>query len=276
MLKQERFEDLALRLRETDDVAVIKRPVRAGTELFSGSTRFTVGRDIPAGHKMAVKAIPDGAPVRKYGQIIGFAKGNIAPGDHAHTHNLEVKDFARDYEFCADARPVDYYPPEKMRYFQGYSRPGGLVGTRNYIAVISSVNCSASVSQYVKDRFKTDEFRRDFPDVDGVIAFTHKSGCAIQPGEPHQLLMRVLAGIARHPNIAGYVMIGLGCEVNQVQFIRKEFKLDELKPGESAPTFLTIQSAGGVRRTVDAAAAAVAKLLPAANDLRRTPQPTRS
>src|SRR5207249_4053648 len=176
MLKQERFEDLALRLRETDDVAVIKRPVRAGTELLSGSTRFTVGRDIPAGHK---------------------------------------------------------------------------------IAVISGVNCSASVSQYVKDRFKTDEFRRDFPDVDGVIAFTHKSGCAIQPGEPHQLLMRVLAGIARHPNIAGYVMIGLGCEVNQVQFIRTDFKLDELKPGESAPTFLTIQSAGGVRRTVDAAAAAV-------------------
>src|SRR5438477_2626374 len=273
MPKQERFEDVALRLRETDDVAGVKRPVRAGTELFSDSTRFTVSRDIPAAHKMAVKPITDGAPVRKYGQIIGFAKGNIAVGDHAHTHNLEVKDFARDYEFCADARPVDYYPPEKMRYFQGYFRPGGQVGTRNYIAVISSVNCSASVSQYVKDRFKTEDFHRDYPNVDGVIAFTHKSGCAIQPGELHQLLMRVLAGIARHPNIAGYVMIGLGCEVNQVQFTRKEYKLDELKPGETAPTFLTIQSAGGVRRTVDAASAAVTKLLPVANDLRRRPEP---
>jgi len=115
--------------------------------------------------------------------------------------------------------------------------------------------------------------QRDFPQVDGVIAFTHKSGCAIQPGEPHQLLMRVLAGVARHPNIAGYVMIGLGCEVNQVQFIRKEYKLDELKPGETAPTFLTIQGTGGVRRTVDAAAAAVRKLLPIAGDLRRQPQP---
>jgi len=109
--------------------------------------------------------------------------------------------------------------------------------------------------------------------VDGVIAFTHKSGCAIQPGEPHQLLMRVLAGIARHPNIAGYVMIGLGCEVNQVQFIRSDYKLDELKPGEAAPTFLTIQNTGGVRKTVDAAAAAVAKLLPVANALQRTRQP---
>jgi altronate hydrolase len=272
MAKEERFEDMALVLRDTDDVAVLRRPVRAGTELFNASQRFTVHRDIPAGHKLAIKTVADGAPVRKYGQIIGFAQGTIQPGDHVHTHNLVMKDFARDYGYCADARPVDYYPPEKMRFFQGYARPGGRVGTRNYIAVISSVNCSASVSHYVRDRFKTEEFRRDFPNVDGVIAFTHKSGCAIQPGEPHQLLQRVLAGIARHPNIAGYVMIGLGCEVNQVQFIRKDFKLDELRPGESAPTFLTIQSTGGVRKTVDAAAAAVSKLLPVANDLRRTPQ----
>src|SRR5206468_2659331 len=167
--------DFALRLRDTDDVAVIKRPVRAGTELLNDSIRLIVGRDIPAGHKIAVKAIPEGAAVRKYGQIIGFAKGNIAAGDHVHTHNLEMKDFARDYGFCADARPVDFYPPDKMRYFQGYARPGGQVGTRNYIAVISSVNCSASVSHYVKDRFKPEDLQRDFPHVDGVIAFTHKS-----------------------------------------------------------------------------------------------------
>ena len=273
MSKEARFADFALLLRDTDDVAVIKRPVRAGTELVNGSIRLIAGRDIPAGHKLAVKAIPDGGPVRKYGQIIGFAKGDIASGDHVHTHNLEMKDFARDYDFCAAARPVEYYPPEKMRSFQGYARPGGRVGTRNYVAVISSVNCSASVSHYVKDRFKIEDLRRDFPNVDGVVAFTHKSGCGIQPGEPHQLLMRVLAGIARHPNIAGYVMIGLGCEVNQVQFIRQEFKLDELKPGETAPTFLTIQSTGGVRRTVDAAAAAVTKILPVTNDNRRVPQP---
>ncbi len=273
MAKQEKFDAFALRLRDTDDVAVIKRSVKAGTELLSDSLCMTTTRDIPAGHKMAIQPIPDGAPVKKYGQVIGFAKGDIAPGDHVHTHNLVVKDFARDYAFCADARPVDSYPAEKVPSFRGFARPGGRVGTRNYLAVISSVNCSASVSHYVKDRFKTEEIRRDFPNVDGVIAFTHKSGCAIQPGEPHQLLMRVLAGIARHPNIAGYVMIGLGCEVNQVQFIRTDFKLDELKPGESAPTFLTIQNTGGVRKTVDAAAAAVAKLLPVANDLHRTAQP---
>src|SRR6266446_4038389 len=270
---QKKFDDFALRLRENDNVAVIKRPFKADTELVNGAVRLTVAKPVPPGHKIALATIADGEPVRKYGQIIGFAKGLIAPGEHVHTHNLEMKDFGRDYQFCVDARPVNYYPADQMRSFQGYLRPGGRVGTRNYLAVISSVNCSASVSHYVKDRFKTEEVRRDFSNVDGVIAFTHKSGCGIQPGEPHQLLMRVLAGIARHPNIAGYVMIGLGCEVNQVQFIRTDFKLDELEPGEAAPTFLTIQNSGGVRKTVDAAAAAVAKLLPIANDLHRTPQP---
>ena len=272
-MANEKFEDFAVLLRENDDVAVIKRTLKAGTELANGSMRLTAQRTIPAGHKVAWRGIRDGDPVRKYGQVIGFAKGNIEPGDHVHTHNLVMKEFSRDYEFCVDAKPVEYYPAGQMRHFQGYARPGGRTGTRNYLAVISSVNCSASVSQYVADRFKTPEFQRDFPNVDGVIAFTHKSGCALQPGEPHKLLQRVLAGVARHPNISGYVMIGLGCEVNQVQFIVKEHKLDQPLPEEARPTFMTIQTTGGVRKTVEAATAAVAKLLPSANDLRRTPQP---
>src|SRR5262249_25873654 len=138
-----------------------------------------VGTNILAGHKIAVTEVPDGAPVRKYGQIIGFAKGRIAPGDHVHTHNLMLKEVGRDYDFCADSRPIDFYPPEQMRSFQGFARRGGRVGTRNYVAVISSVNCSASVSHYIRDRFRTPTFQADFPNVDGVIAFTHKSGCAI-------------------------------------------------------------------------------------------------
>src|SRR5207249_6297615 len=137
----------------------------------------------------------------------------------------------------------------------------------------SSVNCSATVSHYVAERFKGAELERDFPNVDGVIAFTHKSGCGIQTGEPHKLLQRVLAGLARHPNISGYVMIGLGCEVNQVQFLVKDHKLDQPQPGELVPTFMTIQTAGGVRKTVEAAVQAVQKLLPVANDMRRSTQP---
>ncbi|MHB8524479.1 MAG: UxaA family hydrolase [Limisphaerales bacterium] len=268
-----KLEDFALRLHPDDDVAVIRRPIKSGAELAGTEIRLTARRDIPAGHKIALHPVADGAPVRKYGQIIGFAKGSIAPGDHVHTHNLVMKDYDRDYQFCVDARPAKFYPPEHMRYFQGYARPDGRVGTRNYLAVISSVNCSASVSHYVKDRFRPEDLRRDFPNVDGVIAFTHKGGCATPLGEPHQLLQRVLAGIARHPNISGYVMIGLGCEVNQVQFIRKDFNLDKLRPGETAPAFMTIQGTGGVRKTVEAGVNAVLKLLPPANALPRAPQP---
>src|SRR5262249_10578555 len=248
-----------------------KRPVEPGDILCRGSVDLTITEPIGAGHKLAVKPIAPGAPVRKYGQIIGFAQGAIAPGTHVHSHNLVLKDFGRCYVFCTDAKPIDYPPPEQMRSFAGYARPGGQVGTRNFLAVISSVNCSASVSHYVRDHFRTEAFRHDFPNVDGVIAFTHKAGCAMDPGEPQHILQRVLAGIARHPNISGYVMIGLGCEVNQVDAIRKAYDLGSGRPGEAAPVFMNIQATGGVRKTVEAGIAAVGKLLPFAQSLRRTP-----
>src|SRR5262245_58744154 len=174
-----RLEDIAVLLHRADNVAVLKRPVKAGDELIYDSISLKVPQTVPAGHKIALTEIQDSAPVRRYGQIIGFAKGKISLLEHVHTHNVVMRDFGRDYQFCVDARPIAYYPAEQMRSFNGYARPGGAVGTRNYVAVISSVNCSASVSHYIRDRFRTLEFKRDFPNVDGVIAFTHKGGCAI-------------------------------------------------------------------------------------------------
>lgn len=268
-----KLDDLTLRLHPADNVVVVKRPLKPGVELECGPLRIKVAKGIPPGHKLAVAEIPGGTPVTKYGQTIGFAKGRILPGEHVHTHNVELRDFGRDYAFGVDARPVAYRPAAEMRSFPGYARPGGKAGTRNYIGIISSVNCSAGVSRYVADRFRGPDFARDFPGVDGVVPFTHKIGCGIQPGAPHELLQRVSAGIARHPNIAGYVMIGLGCEVNQVHLIAEAHQLGRPLAGEAPPTFLTIQNSGGVRKTVEAAAAAVAKLLPAANALKRTPQP---
>ncbi len=250
---------------------MLKRTVKAGVVLNFENGPITLTRTVPGGHKVALVPIPEGEPIRKYSQIIGFARESISPGDHVHTHNVVMKDFGRDYDFCVDSRPVSFYGPEKLRQFQGYTRPNGRVGTRNYLAVISSVNCSASVSDYVAEQFRTPQFKRDFPNVDGVIAFTHKSGCGIQPGGPLKLLQRVLAGLARHPNISGYVMIGLGCEVNQAQHLAKDYKLDQPAPGELAPTIMTIQTTGGIRKTVEAGVTAVRKLLPAANDMRRTP-----
>ena len=268
------LSDISIRLHRDDDVVVLKRPVKAGLAFADtdGHT-VTLRTDLLRGHKLATREVRDGEPLRRYGQVIGFARGDIAPGDHVHTHNLVVRDFTREHEFGTDVRTLPPVPAGEERGFLGYSRPGGRVGTRNYIAVISSVNCSASTSQQVKARFAPEQLRRDFPGVDGVLAFTHKSGCCVQPGEPHAMLQRVLAGIARHPNIAGYVMIGLGCEGHQVSGIRADGKLDQLRPGEAAPTFLNIQQQGGVAKTIEAAAAAVARLLPVADLARRTPQP---
>jgi altronate hydrolase len=267
------FAEVALQLDRADDVAVVKRPLPAGTRLAQGALCLTVRQAIPAGHKLAVREVPDGGPVRKYGQIIGFARGAIAAGDHVHTHNLVMKEFARECVFGDEAGVGTPALAESTRHFPGYARARGAVGTRNYVALLSTVNCSASAAQFVKGHFPIEALRRDFPNVDGVLAFTHKSGCGMQTGEPHQLLMRVLTGLARHPNIAGYVLIGLGCEVNLVASLRQQGRLDQRFPGEAPPTFLEIQPGGGVRRTVEAAVAAVRGLLPVADAARRTSQP---
>ncbi len=269
-MPDESFELFALRLHPADEVAVLKRTIKAGTNLISPGFRLNVGATIPAGHKIALQAIAEGAPVRRYGQIIGFASCDIAAGAHVHTHNLVCRDYERDYTLGAVKWPA---PPEEPRTFQGFRRPGGKVGTRNYLAIISTVNCSASVSKYIKERFDPAQLARDFPHVDGIVALTHKVGCGIPADQTLELIQRVTAGMARHPNISGYVMIGLGCEMNQVGILQKERGLEQTAPGENAPVFMTIQQAGGVRKSVEAGVAAVAKLLPRANELRRSAQP---
>jgi altronate hydrolase len=264
-----RFEDVALRLHPTDNVGVAKRALSGGTTLESAE-RLTLPRDIPPSHKFTLKAIEAGAPLIKYGQVIGFARGPIEAGAHVHTHNIELKEFGRDYAFGSNVKPLP--PATEPRTFQGFARSDGRAATRNYVAVISSVNCSASVSKYVAEKFKGEDFKAKYPNVDGVVAFTHKGGCGVEPNEPLQVLQRTLAGIARHPNIFGYVMIGLGCEVNQVNTLVRNHRLDTVQPGEAAPAFLTIQNTGGIRKSIDAATEAVKQLLPICNQLKRSPQ----
>ncbi len=259
------LREKAIVLHPSDDVAIAKTPIPAGTVLEDGATRLTVQCDIRPGHKLARRAVAPGAPVRRYGQVIGFATQPIAPGEHVHTHNLAVGELERAYEVGVDVRPVQYYPPEQMRYFEGFRRPDGRVGTRNYVAVISTVNCSASVCQFIRERFR--DVQRDYPYVDGVIALTHKSGCGTRLfGEDHEALMRVLGGYARHPNIAAYVLIGLGCEVNQTLPLIERQRLGQ-------PPVLSIQEQGGIRKTIEAGVRAVERLLPVANEARRSRQP---
>lgn len=170
------LKDKAIILKPGDDVAVLKANLESGTMLEHDSASVKLSRDILAGHKVALKPVKIGEPVRKYGQIIGFATRDIAPGEHVHVHNVELKVYERDYEFAKEYKPVDYYPSEQMRTFMGIKREGRKgAATRNYLLIVSTVNCSASVSRFISDHFKQRGLK-DYPNVDGVMAITHSGG----------------------------------------------------------------------------------------------------
>jgi altronate hydrolase len=275
----------AVLLRESDNVAVAAAPIPRGAVLALGNDSVLVREPIALGHKVALCAIAAGEPVRKYGQIIGFASRPIAEGSHVHVHNLKADLFARDYAFATESPPVPL--PDRLRTFQGYLRPDGRVGTRNYVAVISTVNCSASTSRLIADRFRDGRWRCEFPNVDGVFAITHKGGCGLPfEGMDHQILERVLAGFARHPNVAAYLIVGLGCEGAYAQHLveTEHLRLASASGhsqgvGRNQPTrpdhppVLNIQDQGGITKTVEAAVRAVYELLPAASAWQRTEQP---
>jgi altronate hydrolase len=258
-------------LHPDDDVVIAKEELAAGAVLRSGDTWLELRQNIHAGHKVSRRFVPSGDAIRRYGQIIGYATSDIPAGEHVHSHNLEAGRAAREYHPGADVRDIEPHPPERQRYFEGFARGDGRVGTRNYIAIVSTVNCSASVSQFARQRF--DAALREFPNVDGVVALTHVSGCGqVLDSDDHRLLERVLAGYARHPNVAAYVIVGLGCEVNQAPALIERQRLSLGKLGTEPPPVITIQQAGGVRKAVEATVDAVARLLPRANQARRTRQ----
>ncbi len=266
----------AVLLKGDDNVAVAAQPIPKGFALEVGGRTVDVREPIALGHKVALEDVAVGAPVRKYGQIIGFASRAIPAGAWVHVHNLSADLFARDYAHATVAAPP--LPEIGARTFPGYLRPDGRVGTRNYVAVISAVNCSASTSRAVAELFRGPEWRRDFPRVDGVFAITHKGGCGIPTrGPDHLQLERVLAGFANHPNVAACVLVGLGCEVSQAREIVEVHDL--ITPGSSKshdkrrPRVINIQEQGGISKTVEATARAVREVLPEANAWRRTEQP---
>jgi altronate hydrolase len=260
-----------IRLHPEDTVVVAARNLPAGTVL--ADPPVTVRSDVPAGHKVAARAVSTGQLVRKYGQVIGAATTDIAAGDHVHTHNLAFLEVAQEHAFGADAGrqpPVELWGPTT---FDGFLRDDGRAATRNYIGILTSVNCSATAAQLVADAFRAGSAAlADFPHSDGVVALTHKTGCGMAAaGEGFDLLRRTLTGYARHPNFAGLLVLGLGCEVNQVADLTADFDL----PGDVPVASMTIQELGGVRATVREAGARVRELLADADRARRTPVPVR-
>jgi len=294
----------ALLLQETDDVAVATGDLAAGTTVVAGGTEVTARSDIPRGHKLAVRAVPEGAPVHKYGQPIGLATTDIAVGDHVHVHNLAMSDAARSYEFgtarftppapggpasaasgrsgdqsgppCGARGPdwseesaVKRPEPEGTRTFLGYQRANGQVGTRNHVAVLTSVNCSASTARMIAEQLRgpaLDAYRN----VDGVLALTHQSGCGLVVGSSGaDTLVRTLRGYARHPNIGGLLVLGLGCEMVPVQTLVDDLDL----PSDTLVEVLTIQDTGGIRATVQAGVERIRAMLPVLDARKRTPAP---
>ena len=251
-----------VRLDRADNVVTATRPLEGGVAIERTKTRAL----IPSGHKVAVVDIASGTPVRKYAQLIGYASTDIAAGDHVHTHNVEFRNTDMAYEFSTDLRPVT---PTSGDTFMGYRRENGRVGTRNYIAIVTSVNCSATAARMIADHF-TPDVLADYPNVDGVAAFVHGTGCGMADnGDGFEALQRVMWGYAKHPNHAGVLMVGLGCEMNQIDWLLEAYGLKQ------GPLFHTmnIQNVAGLRRTVELGIKKVAAMLPLANLATRTECP---
>ena len=256
-----------LHLHPDDNVFVAKSALALGQTISELGVRTRA--QVPAGHKIAARHIAAGEQVKKFDTVIGVATRDLAPGDYVHSHNLKIVDYYRDPAFGADVRPVDYLPEEQRATFQGYVRADGRVGTRNFIGILSSVNCSATVIRQIAAHF-TPERLAAFPHVDGVVAFAQTSGCGMSsPSEHFDVLRRTLAGYARHANLAGALIVGLGCERNQVgALVESQGLKDDPANGQLLRT-LVMQEVGGTRVTIEAGIRAIEEMLPIANQLRR-------
>ena len=259
-----------VRLHSNDNIAVAARNVALGTSFqFEGTGDLFAREAIDMGHKISLETIEPGQPIKKFGQTIGFATQPIPQGTWVHVHNVSAGELNLDYAFCSEIPPEP--TPIEGRTFQGYRRANGKFGTRNYIGIVSTVNCSATTSKYAAQKFDP-SILAEFANVDGVVPLVHKGGCAIQyGGEDHQQLTRTLAGVARHPNIGAYIVIGLGCETAQASFLMENGGLLQLgnSPSPKQPLVMNIQDQGGVAKTVARAVAQIREMLPDINKAQR-------
>jgi altronate hydrolase len=252
-------------LHPDDDVAICR------IQMIGGSTTcgLQIKGLIPAGHKVATRAIAIGEPVRRYNQIIGFASKPILTGEHVHTHNLAIGEFSRDYAFGTDV--INDEPTKLHAEFMGYKRSNGQIATRNYIGILSSVNCSATVARSIADFFMLRNALSPlhaYPNIDGVVALTHGAGCGMDDnGLGMQILQRTLSGYVIHANFAAILLVGLGCEANQITTLLANTHIQE---GKNFKTF-NMQNVGGTSKAVEHGIDIIKDFLPLANAVKREP-----
>jgi len=258
-----------MRFHPSDNVVLACKKIAEGQYLEEQDV--VVATDIPAGHKVAVQDIALNAPIMRYGQIIGFARQPIKAGQHVHVHNCEFRAFQRDHVFATDIRPTQYF--NEQASFRGIVRSDGRIATRNYIGILTSVNCSAGTARYIAEAFRRNPLighdpLADYPNVDGVVALTHKTGCGMAAeGTSMDVLRRTIAGYARHPNFGAVLLVGLGCEANQVASLLRAEGLEE---GDKFKT-LVIQETSGARKTIEKGIDQIKGLLPLVNQIKREP-----
>jgi altronate hydrolase len=257
-------EKAAVRLDPADNVAVALADLPAGMRILAGGAEVVLKEPAPAGHKVALRAMEAGETVFRYGQAIGRTRVAVAAGVHVHAHNVSFEEIAFSYEFPEVGRPLPALP-EFARVFQGYEREDGRAGTRNYIAVAAASNCAAHTVELIRRSYEGVELP---PNVDGVEAFPHGEGCGMAEGADLAQLRRTLWGVLDHPNVAGALVVGLGCEVNQVSYYAGA---EALKQGRVQG--LTLQANGGARGVVEEARKLITRMLDRAADTPRVPCP---
>jgi altronate hydrolase len=259
--------NLTIRLEVADNVVIARVALPTGTEIL-GEEAFC-RTHIPIGHKIATARIEAGEPILKYGQIVGFATQTIEPGEHVHVHNMGVGKFALDHAIASDVRGTHYVDEGARATFRGIIRSDGRVATRNYVGVLSTVNCSASVARHIANSFGATELSA-YPNVDGVVALCHSRGCGMDgQGQGLEVLQRTMTGYARHPNFAGVLLVGLGCETNQINSL---LEAGGLLPGPNLQT-VTIQDSGGSTKATCEGVARVEQMLQNANVVERQEVP---
>ena len=256
-------ENSVIHLHETDNIAVARVPLSPGQELRVDGVSVIVRDSVPAGHKIALRAIIAGDTIVRYGQVMGRARTPIQAGDHVHVHNVGFEELEFAYEFPAEER--SFSPAKNVPVFLGYPREDGRVGTRNYIAVVAASNCAAHTAELIAASY---EGERLHPNVDGVVAFPHGEGCGHSIGPDTDQLRRVLGDVLDHPNVAGAIILGLGCEVNQISHY-----LGDNAPKSGRLAGMTLQSSGGTRATVEAARREIGRMLERAAGERRVESP---
>ncbi|HTS77162.1 MAG TPA: altronate dehydratase family protein [Bryobacteraceae bacterium] len=258
MIQLPTAENSTIHLNAADNVAIARVPVSEGAILRVAGLEIRARTAIPAGHKIAIRPIAAGENVIRYGQVIGRAKSSIEPGAHVHTHNLAFEEIAFDYEFPSDDAPIPASPADAPT-FLGYAREDGRAGTRNYIAVVAASNCAAHTAELIAASYEGESMPEN---VDGVVAFPHGEGCGHTIGPDTEQLQRTLGGVLDHPNVSAAIILGLGCEVNQIS-------------GYSGTRLvgMTLQSSGGTRATVEAARREIAMMIERAAAEKRVPMP---